>query len=366
MNKKTKIIAFYLPQYHPFQENNEWWGMGFTEWTNVGKAKPLFRGHYQPKVPADLGYYDLRLPTVREQQAKLAREAGIEGFMYWHYWFGNCKQLMSDIFDGVLKSGKPDFPFCLGWANHSWYAKDWNSNDVKKDKILIEQTYPGELDYRNHFEKVLPAFKDPRYIKMENKPIFLIFDTINLPSEFISLWNKWAKDEGIINGIYFIAHAKSHQINSKEEILKKGYSAITFDRLKELYYGRNLRRKKLFQIKGIIRLLLNRPFFMVDYKDAYPYLVDEKDICDDVIPALLPNWDHTPRSGKKGLLLTNSTPEYFKEHAKMVLNIVKQKENKLILLKSWNEWAEGNYMEPDLKFGKRYIETLREAIKEVG
>jgi len=365
-NKKTRIIAFYLPQYHPFPENDEWWGKGFTEWTSVGKAKPLFRGHYQPKVPADLGYYDLRLPTVREQQAELAREAGIEGFMYWHYWFGNGKQLMSDIFDEVLESGKPDFPFCLGWANHSWYAKDWNSNDIKKDKILIEQTYKGELDYRKHFEKVLPAFKDQRYIKMDNKPVFLIFDPINLPEDFIPLWNKWAKEEGFVDGIYFIAYAKTHQINSKEEVLKKGYSAVTFERLKELYYRKNMSQKLLFLIKAIItKALFNRPVFMKDYKKAYHYFVDEKDKCNDVIPFLLPNWDHTPRSGKKGLLLTNSTPEYFKKHARMVLSIVKQKENKLIFLKSWNEWAEGNYMEPDLKFGKKYIKALWEAIEEL-
>ena len=136
-DKKIKIIAFYLPQYHPFPENDKWWGKGFTEWTNVGNAKSLFRGHYQPKVPADLGYYDLRLLEIRDMQTKLAREAGIDGFMYWHYWFENGKQLMASIFDEVLESGKHGFPFCLGWANHSWYAKDWNTNNRKKDRTII-------------------------------------------------------------------------------------------------------------------------------------------------------------------------------------------------------------------------------------
>lgn len=128
---KPKIIALYLPQYYPFKENNEWWGTGFTEWTNVGKAKPLFKGHYQPRVPADLGYYDLRLPCIREQQAQLAKEAGVYGFCYWHYWFGNGRRLMNLVFDEVLSTGKPDFPFCLGWANHSWYAKNWNIPQIR-------------------------------------------------------------------------------------------------------------------------------------------------------------------------------------------------------------------------------------------
>ena len=159
---KARVIAFYLPQYHPFKENDEWWGKGFTEWTNVGRAKPLFRGHYQPRVPADLGYYDLRMPEVREKQVNLAKEAGIEGFCYWHYWFGNGRRLMESVFDEVLISGKPDFPFCLGWANHSWFAKTWDK-DGKKDKLLIEQQYLGIEDFKTHFGYALKAFKDPRY-----------------------------------------------------------------------------------------------------------------------------------------------------------------------------------------------------------
>ena len=166
-----KVIAYYLPQYYPFKENNEWWGEGFTEWTNVGRAKSLFRGHNQPKVPKDLGYYDLRVPEVREMQAKLAIEAGVTGFCYWHYWFGNSKQLLDMPIKELLKTGKPDFPFCLGWANESWKAKVWNINDTSKDKLLIEQLYPGTDDIVAHFYSLLPAFKDKRYIRLENKPI---------------------------------------------------------------------------------------------------------------------------------------------------------------------------------------------------
>lgn len=362
-NKKARVIAFYLPQYHPIPENDVWWGKGFTEWTNVGKAKPLFKGHYQPRVPADLGYYDLRMPEIREAQAKMAREAGVEGFMYWHYWFGNGKQLMANIFDDVLKSGKPNFPFCLGWANHSWYAKNWNANGVKKDKLLIEQTYPGESDFRAHFEMVLEAFKDPRYIKQGSQPIFLIFDVHNLPSEFVPLWNKWAKEAGFKDGIFFIAHANKNEIGSKEEVISKGFSSITYQKMSELYFKNDKLGKALFRFKGFInKVVFNKPVFTMDYKKSYPYFIGEDEKQEDVIPFMLPNWDHTPRSGMNGSLLINSTPELFKKHAEQVLNVVEQKENKLVFLKSWNEWAEGNYMEPDLVHGKGYVNVLKEVL----
>ena len=166
---KVRAIAFYLPQFYPTPENDEWWAPGFTEWTNVGKAKPLFHGHYQPRVPADLGYYDLRVPETREMQAQLAKEAGLEGFCYWHYWF-NGRRLLDRVFREVVESGTPDFPFCLCWANHSWYAKTWNSNSP--DRLLIEQTYGGVEDFTAHFNAMLPAFKDEKYIKVDGKPVF--------------------------------------------------------------------------------------------------------------------------------------------------------------------------------------------------
>ena len=175
---KARVIAFYLPQFYPTQENDIWWGKGFTEWTNVGRAQPLFRGHYQPKVPADLNYYDLRLPIVRSQQANLAHEAGIEGFCYWHYWF-NGRRLLDTVFEEIVASGEPNFPFCLCWANHSWYQKTWDPD--KPNKLLIEQTYPGVEDYEAHFNALLPAFKDPRYMKVNGKLIFGLFAPLDIP-----------------------------------------------------------------------------------------------------------------------------------------------------------------------------------------
>ena len=361
--EKPKIIAFYLPQFHPFKENDEWWGKGFTEWTNVAKAKPLFRGHDQPKIPADLGFYDLRLPIIREEQARLAKEAGIEGFCYWHYWFGNGKRLMADIFDEVLETGKPDFPFCLAWANHSWYAKLWNKNDSSKDRLLIKQTYPGDDDIRMHFEFLLKAFKDERYIKYDGAPVFVIFNPSDLPQHYVEEFQRLAKENGFTNGIYLVANI-TMRIQKEEDLLKAGYDAVTYQRLTfkniDSVAGRATRKLKSM----VIRKILNRPIIS-DYKEAIDYLiVPETDVSETVIPVIIPNWDHTPRSGVKGSLFKNASPENFKLLAKIALSVVSKKNNKLIFLKSWNEWGEGNYMEPDLKFGKGFINALREAINE--
>jgi lipopolysaccharide biosynthesis protein len=191
----ARLIAFYLPQFHPIPENDAWWGPGFTEWTNVAKARPLYKGHKQPRLPADLGFYDLRLPETRERQADMARDAGIEGFCYWHYWFGGGRRILERVFDEVLASGKPNYPFCLAWANHSWSGV-WQG---MPKNVLIEQTYPGPADFQAHFHAVLPAFRDPRYLTVGGKPIFLVFSALDLPDtkEFTDLWNELALKAGL-------------------------------------------------------------------------------------------------------------------------------------------------------------------------
>ncbi len=227
---KARVIAYYLPQYHPVKENDEMWGKGFTEWTNVAKATPLYKGHYQPQIPADLGFYDLRLPEVREEQAKLAKEAGIEGFCYWHYWFGNGKRILERPFNEVLESGKPDFPFCLGWANHSWSNKTWQKlKRFQQDTVFIKQEYLGVEDYTMHFNAVLPAFMDKRYIKVDDKPLFLIFDPDAIPDieVFIKLWRDLAIKNGL-KGIHFVARGVStgkFTINSSKKQINEGVKA---------------------------------------------------------------------------------------------------------------------------------------------
>ncbi len=366
---KAKVVAYYLPQYHPFPENDEWWGKGFTEWLNVVRALPLYKGHYQPKIPTDLGFYDLRLPIIREQQVQLAREAGVYGFCYWHYWFGNGKQLMADIIDEVIATGKPDFPFCMGWANHSWFAKNWNTVDAgKKDKVLIEQTYPGLDDLRMHYEYVLKAFKDSRYIKQDGKPVFVIYAPHMIPIEYpiMEVWNKWAKEDGFSEGIYFIANYTpiSMDENEGDKWLKYGFSAIIPQRLRK-----NLLASKKISIKHRICDLINRYISTITLPNKFEYsevakyfdclIADRKEF---VIPTLIPNFDHSPRSKEMAYILNGATPSLFQEHCTRIFDNIKEKKNKFVWLRSWNEWGEGNYMEPDIRFGHEYINALRKAL----
>lgn len=364
-----KVIALYLPQFYPFKENDEWWGKGFTEWTNVGKAKPLFKGHQQPRVPADLGYYDLRLPEVREQQAELAREAGVTAFCYWHYWFGNGKRLLERVFDEVLETGKPDFPFCLGWANHSWYAKTWNK-DSQTNRLLVEQTYPGIEDARSHFAYLLNAFNDSRYFKVEGKPFFLIFDVDHLPDEYLRWFEEWTKEAGY-PGLYLVANVFDI-MKSPEEYLLKGYSAVIYNRLTAFWYEDYIQSKALkrlyLRIKRVLKqLIIGLPRGANDYGKTYHRLISDVEKNENVIPEIVPQWDHSLRSGRNAsTIFFNVTPDFFYQHVCEALDALKdkKKENQLLILKSWNEWGEGNYIEPDLIYGKGFLESLKRAISD--
>lgn len=363
---KPKVIAFYLPQYHPTPDNDKWWGKGFTEWTNVGKAKPLFPGHYQPKVPADLGYYDLRLPEVREAQAELAREAGVYGFCYYHYWFGNGKQELELPFNEVLRLGKPDFPFMLCWANESWHRKFWNKDGKGSSKeMLIEQTYP-EGDAERHFYHLLPAFRDPRYIRIDGKPAFMIYKPLQYPdvAVFVTKWQELALQNGL-PGIHFIGHMQDNlNQESVEKLLSLGFSALN---TVGLYEAR--KRISTTYSFGKTRLLHNILGYPVreNYLKICEASISEIDELPMVYPSILPNWDHTPRSGKNGWVLTNTSPAVFKSVAKKICSLKNSDgtSQSFIFLKSWNEWGEGNYMEPDMKFHKGYITALHEVLTEI-
>ncbi len=377
---KPRIIALYLPQFHPIAENDEWWGKGFTEWTNVAKAKPLFRGHDQPRIPTDLGFYDLRLPEVREQQAQLAREAGIEGFCYYHYWF-HGKQLLERPFNEVLASGAPSFPFCLCWANHDWTNKTWKrGKSLKKDSTIMKMEYSVE-DHIAHFNAVLPAFKDPRYIKVDGKPLFAVWAPRNIPEAkaFIDLWQKLAKENGL-PGIHFVGQTDNagkglpgQQMDfyatdkSKEyyqSVLDLGYDAVMssgFRRATSLYQGRLKMMWHIFRVKtaGSTASKMDYTKLMRDY-----YV--EEDQWENVYPTLLPQWDRTPRAGEKSEILVNATPEKFLETIRQAKEMIKDKEpeHQILFLKAWNEWGEGDYVEPDLTYGHGWLDAIHTAINE--
>lgn len=363
---RPRVIAFYLPQFHPTPDNDKWWGKGFTEWTNVGKAKPLFRGHYQPKVPADLGYYDLRLSQSRIEQADLAREAGIEGFCYYHYWFGAGKQELELPFNEVLRLKEPNFPFCLCWANESWHSKFWdNTGRSFSKKTLIEQQYLGHDDNIAHFERLLPAFKDGRYITVDGKILFLIYRPLQFEGikEFIRDWRNLAQKYGL-NGFYFVGQlgqlGRDPTQVDIDNTLSLGFDGVNIVRLWSAVSQRCFIEKcfdKLYSIvTGIPRI--------ANYKSVSSHFIGKEEMEDNIYPTIIPNWDHTPRSGFNGYVLNNSEIELFRFHVRKALATTLQKraDNMIVFLKSWNEWGEGNYMEPDLKYGKKYIETLKQEL----
>ncbi|MDE6273185.1 MAG: glycoside hydrolase family 99-like domain-containing protein [Muribaculaceae bacterium] len=360
---KIKVIAYYLPQFHPFKENDEWWGPGFTEWTNVGKAIPLFKGHYQPKVPLDLGYYDLRVQNVAIQQAELAKEAGVTGFCYWHYWFGNGRKLLEMPAERMLQSGQPDFPFCFAWANHSWWRKSWSPNG--SSELLIEQQYPGLKDIDDHFYYCLPFFKDERYMRYNGKPLFLIYKHLDYANinQFIKRWNELARKEGLSDGFYFLTGLIAFDLFS--DAIKHGLDGGIIDVNARLGGAPSFFKRAI----GFIKRKIGFANFGLPHRIDYLNLIDtawsNKDLDrNDIIPQIMPNWDHTPRSGKFGNVYLNATPKNFGRMLAKILPMVNKKDNKLLVLKSWNEWGEGNYMEPDIKYGHGFIEALANQLKK--
>lgn len=379
--KRARVIAYYLPQYHPVPENDKFWGKGFTEWTNVAKAKPLFRGHHQPNIPADLGFYDLRLPEVRIEQAKLAKEAGIEGFCYWHYWFGNGKKVLNMPFDEVLKSGKPDYPFCLGWANHSWTTKTWEKGkSFTSETMIFEQVYPGEEDYIAHFYDVLPAFKDDRYITVDNKPLFVVFDPENFCDSklFIETWNRLAKENGL-EGVYFVGRCDAlPSMNAKyynnisqltkpryDEIFNQGYDGINSVTLKYAEFKATGFLHKAIH-SAIRKLMGGIVLDKYKYEDIIKNIITPEDYEENVYPQLIPRRDRSPRAGRKAIIYYGSNPKKFEIACENAIKCVENRkpDHRLIFLNAWNEWGEGAYMEPDLEFGKEYIYTLARTLGE--
>jgi hypothetical protein len=353
---EIKPIAFYLPQFHDIPENDEWWGKGFTEWTNVRKAKPLFEGHYQPHIPSDLGYYDLRNEDIRIRQADLAQAHGIYGFCYWHYWFGDGKRLLEEPANDFLESGKPDFPICFAWANQTW-SGIWHG---EPNRILIEQKYLGEEDDRNHFLEMLPYFKDSRYIRVDDKPLFLFSRPFDHPylDVFIEKWNKWAKDEGM-DGIFFLGISHQEE-NPFVNLNGLGFLDKFLTKGKFNLFEKIVKKTTKSYPQEIKSRVLNGCNVM-----SYKKMVDRtynKKMLPYNFPTLFTGWDNTPRSGRMGVVQPDFDIELFSVHLNKMLDSMNDTNQGIFFIKSWNEWAEGNYLEPDTRFGKKKLEIIKNTV----
>jgi lipopolysaccharide biosynthesis protein len=358
--RNLKYVAVHLPQFHPIRENDDWWGKGFTEWRNVTKSRPLFRGHYQPHLPGELGFYDLRLPEAREAQAELARAYGIDGFCYYHYWF-HGRRLLERPVNEILHSGKPDFPFCLFWANESWEGR-WHGV-MSGRRTLVKQDYSPEDDL-NHIRWLAAAMADPRYIKVSGRPVFLIYRPMDLldPERTIETWKSEALRLGLKEP-YLIA-SDSHACG--RDLTAFGYDAVVqfLPQLGVLDYFHACTFRRL--LKRVLRNLRHGAFsfsvHVYEYEDALRRMVRE--VPWKAHKMIFPGWDNSPRAGKKGIVLVGNSPNKF---YRAVLEMSKwtlanlEDDRRILFLNAWNEWAEGNHLEPDLKFGVGYLDAVRKA-----
>ena len=357
---KKRVIAFYLPQYHPFPENDRWWGRGFTEWRNVTKARPLFRGHYQPHLPADLGFYDLRVAEVREQQAAMAAEAGLAGFCYYHYWF-NGHQLMQRPLEEVLASGKPDFPFMLCWANENW-TRAWDGGEKE---ILIRQNY-SEEDDRAHIRYLLDhVFCDPRYIRVDGKPVFAVYRSTLFPDMWrtIAVWREEAAARGTE---LYLCRVESFDAAGAKHLSAGFDAAIEFQpftpRMTEYWEHRPWTQRLLYHLRKLWGD--NRKMRCVSYDGYVRYSLDAPAPDYKRYPSVTPCWDNTARRKRRMFLFPDSTPAKYGAWLREVLRRFKpySSEENFVFVNAWNEWAEGNHLEPDLKWGMQYLEATKKAI----
>jgi len=362
----VRAIAFYLPQFHPIPENDEWWGNGFTEWTNTARARPLFKGHYQPHIPADLGFYDLRLPEARESQAELARAYGIHGFCYYHYWFSG-RRLLERPFNDVLASDRPDFPFCLCWANENW-TRRW---DGEEQQVLLAQNYaPG--DDIAHIRWLVDAFRDRRYITVNGKPLLLVYRVNLLPNaaETAHIWREEVAKAGL-PGLYLCTVTGLPQLDF--DPLTIGFdAAVEF----QPNWGKlpdqetappNTLLGKIFK-----RLAPpGREAYWNHKIRSYPKVVETMTALPaptyKQFPGVTPGWDNSPRRQVNAHIFSDSDPLIY---GRWLRHAIRQSlhrfqgDERLVFINAWNEWAEGNHLEPDLKWGSRYLRETKSALDE--
>lgn len=352
MSSDVKLISFFLPQFHPIPENDKWWGPGFTEWTNVTKANSLFPGHVQPRLPAELGFYDLRIPEVREKQAELAREYSIHGFCYYHYWFGPGKRLLKRPIDEMLASDKPDFPFCLCWANENW-TRRWDGDE---SEVLMEQTYTDEVA-SDFVESLLPAFRDRRYIRIDDKPLLLVYDIRQFGDlrRSTALWRKHAREAGF-EDLYLVRCNTFCQFGRESDPLSQGFdSCVEFPP-----HGLNADPLDLGQ-----KDLSKAGPTVLDYESMMFASINRPDSNLKLLRGVTTSWDNTPRKPQNPTIYFGSSPSLYEQWLAEMVEWTRKHhrpDERLIFINAWNEWAEGAILEPDRFFGRQYLEATRRAL----
>jgi lipopolysaccharide biosynthesis protein len=357
--ESARLLAFYLPQFHPIAENDLWWGRGFTEWRNVVQARPQFRAHYQPHIPADVGFYDLRLAETREAQAALAREHGIFGFCYYHYWF-NGRRLLSRPFDEVLASGKPDLPFCLCWANEDW-TRAW---DGRSGEVLVAQQYSAEDD-RNHLRWLARAFQDDRYIRVDGRPLFLVYRALLLPdpARTTAIWREEARRLNL--GDLFLCRVESFS-DERDDPTILGFDAAVEFQPDWVRLRTPLRQGKGWELLRKIRLSngVYRRHRVYDYGSVVQRMLEKPTPPYRRFPCVTPSWDSTPRRKAEAVILRGSTPELYGSWLHEVIDRTASEPSgeRVVFINAWNEWGEGNHLEPCQRWGRAYLEATQEAL----
>lgn len=368
-----KIIALYLPQFHEIPENNEWWGEGFTEWTNMKKAKPLFKDHYQPRIPLNKNYYDLSKVETLKWQAKLAHDYGIYGFCFYHYWF-NGHLLLEKPMELLLEHPEIEINYCISWANENW-TNGWVSSN---NKILIGHDFSDEQDWIDHFKYLLPFFKDHRYIKEDGKPIMTIYvpHHISKLKKMLNLWNNMAIKNGL-NGLkYIYQHPNSYIDETMDKSLfdygvefqPQFTSLISSSKKKQLLAVWAPKISAWLQKNFGIHLGLfsnKEQLTILSYDDTWKKILNHRPKYNNMIPSAFIDWDNTPRKGHRGSVYIGASPEKFKKYfAQLIVNTRKFYKTDKIFIFAWNEWAEGGYLEPDEKFGFGYLNAIKEVLSE--
>lgn len=347
---EVRAIAFHLSQFHPIPENDAWWGRGFTEWSNVTRAQPKFAGHYQPHLPADLGFYDLRLPEVREQQADLARAHGIHGFCYYYYWFSGHRLLERPV-EEMRASGKPDFPYCFCWANENW-TRRW---DGAEHEILIAQN-PSPADDERLIRELLPHFRDERYIRVDGKPLFIVYRVGVLPNARASaaIWRDVCRREGI--GEIYLCAARTYDTGDP--------SPLGFDAVVE-FPPHGVRTPPVKQVPDLLS-----PDFdgtVVDYRQFVLDTLAREEPPYTLHRTVFPSWDNTARKPHDPLVFIHATPEIYEIWLREMVARARTRpepSERLVFINAWNEWAEAAHLEPDRRFGHQYLQATLRALTD--